>query len=113
MLLMRILRAVPNFDYFRYHKVCFALSIAFCLITVGSLMTRGLNFGVDFAGGIVVEVRTQGPADLADMRAKGVTVAEPSDPFHDEDFIRALTSTYTIAPTQDWIERPAGVRHSG
>ncbi len=50
---------------------------------------------------------------LADMRAKGVTVAEPSDPFHDEDFIRALTSTYTIAPTQDWIERPAGVRHSG
>jgi len=40
-------------------------------------------------------------------------VAEPSDPFHDEDFIRALTSTYTIAPPQDWLERPAGVRHSG
>jgi hypothetical protein len=40
---------------------------------------------------------------LADMRAKGMTVAEPSDPFHDDDFIHALLSTYTIAPTIDWI----------
>lgn len=50
---------------------------------------------------------------LADMRAKGVDVAEPSDPFHDEEFIRALTSAYTIAPTTDWIARPDGARHSG
>lgn len=49
---------------------------------------------------------------LADMRSKGVQVAEPSDPFHDEEFIRALTSTYTIAPVKDWITRPDGVRHS-
>ena len=69
-MIMRILRAVPTFDYFRFHKICFAVSIALTLITVGSLLTRGLNFGVDFAGGIVVEVRTQGPANLADMRSK-------------------------------------------
>lgn len=50
---------------------------------------------------------------LADMRAKGVQVAEPSDPFHDDDFIRALTSTYTIAPQKDWITRPDGARQSG
>ena len=40
---------------------------------------------------------------LADMRSKGVAVAEPSDPLHDSDFIRALIATYTIAPTTDWI----------
>jgi len=40
---------------------------------------------------------------LADMRAKGVNVAEPSDPLHDSEFIRALTSTYTIAPATDWL----------
>jgi hypothetical protein len=39
---------------------------------------------------------------LADMRSKGVDVAEPSDPMHDQDFIRALISTYTIHPTTDW-----------
>ncbi len=49
---------------------------------------------------------------LSDMRARGVTVDEPSDPLHDAAFIAALTSTYTIAPTQDWIERAPGVRHS-
>jgi hypothetical protein len=40
---------------------------------------------------------------LADMREKGVDVAEPSDPLHDTEFIRALIATYTIAPTTDWL----------
>ena len=40
---------------------------------------------------------------LADLRARGVKVAEPTDPLHDSDFIRALIATYTIAPTTDWI----------
>jgi hypothetical protein len=44
---------------------------------------------------------------LADMRAKGVDVAEPSDPMHDAEFIRALISTYTIAPTTDWARGSA------
>lgn len=49
---------------------------------------------------------------LADLRARGVRVAEPSDPFHDTEFISALTATYTIAPTTDWIERAPGQRQS-
>jgi hypothetical protein len=40
---------------------------------------------------------------LVDMRARGVDVAEPSDPLHDTEFVRALISTYTIAPTTDWL----------
>jgi hypothetical protein len=40
----------------------------------------------------------------ADMRSKGIKVAEPSDPLHDQDFIRALISTYTIKPTTDWAK---------
>jgi hypothetical protein len=41
---------------------------------------------------------------IADMRAKGVDIADPSDPLHDDGFIHALLSTYTIAPTTDWLE---------
>ena len=44
---------------------------------------------------------------LADMREKGVAVAEPSDPLHDAEFIRALIATYTIAPTTDWLTTEA------
>jgi hypothetical protein len=39
---------------------------------------------------------------LADMWSKGVEVAEPSDPLHDQAFIRALTATYSVAPTTDF-----------
>jgi hypothetical protein len=47
---------------------------------------------------------------ITDLRRKGIRVAEPSDPFHDDDFIHALLSAYTIAPIIDWIERPDGLR---
>jgi hypothetical protein len=40
---------------------------------------------------------------VADLRAKGVAVVEPTDPMHDEAFIHTLLSTYTIAPTTDWL----------
>jgi hypothetical protein len=47
---------------------------------------------------------------IADLRRKGIAVTEPSDPLHDDDFIHTLLSTYTIAPTTDWIDRPDGLR---
>jgi len=44
---------------------------------------------------------------LADMRSRGAAVAEPSDPLHDDDFVRALIATYSIAPTTDWLGETA------
>jgi hypothetical protein len=40
---------------------------------------------------------------ITDLRARGVQVAEPSNPMHDDGFIHTLLSTYTIAPTTDWL----------
>jgi hypothetical protein len=44
---------------------------------------------------------------LADMRSKGVEVAEPSDPLHDQGFIRRLIETYSVTPTTDWAKPAA------
>jgi preprotein translocase subunit SecF len=39
------------------------------LLTLILLPTKGLNFGIDFQGGILIEVGMPGPADLAAMRS--------------------------------------------
>lgn len=67
---VRLLTKVPKVDYFRFHKLCFALSVVLCVVSVISIATRGLNYGVDFAGGILIEVRTPSPPDLAKMRTE-------------------------------------------
>jgi preprotein translocase SecF subunit len=67
---VRLLNKVPKLDFFRFHKACFALSLILCIVSVVSLATRGLNYGVDFAGGILIEVRTAEKPDLASLRSK-------------------------------------------
>ena len=37
----------------------------------------------------------------------GCEIAEPSDPLHDQAFIRALIATYSVAPTTDWARTAA------
>lgn len=44
---------------------------------------------------------------LADLRARGIKVAEPTDLLHDKEFIRALIDAYSITPTTDWADHSA------
>jgi preprotein translocase SecF subunit len=64
----RIFRDVPTFDFIRYRKAGFALTILGTLATFVSLYVNGLNFGIDFAGGVVMEIRTEQSADVGKMR---------------------------------------------
>lgn len=64
----QIFRTVPSFDFIRYRKVGFAITIIGTLATFASLAVNGLNFGIDFSGGVVMEVRTEQVADLDKMR---------------------------------------------
>lgn len=57
-------------DFLRFHKFTFVLSIVMVLASIGLVFTKGLNFGIDFAGGIVMEVESpDAVADLASMRS--------------------------------------------
>lgn len=61
----RISRDIP----FMRHALLFnVISIVTFLIAVGSLATRGLNLGVDFTGGTVMEVAYAEAADLGKIR---------------------------------------------
>ena len=66
-----VLRHTPNFNFMGWHKLGFVLSILLTVGSVGVFIGRGLNYGIDFTGGMIIEARTtNGPADLATMRGK-------------------------------------------
>jgi len=66
-----VIRHTPKIDFMRWHKLGFAFSAALMLGSIGLFSTVGLNYGIDFVGGTMMQVRvTTGPANLAEMRQK-------------------------------------------
>src|SRR5260370_6554953 len=66
-----VIRAVPKIDFMRWHYYGLAFSVLLSVLTIVLSLTKGLNYGIDFVGGTLIEARTtSGPADLAAMRAK-------------------------------------------
>jgi preprotein translocase subunit SecF len=59
---------VPTYDFIGYRKVGFAITFIGIIATFISLAVNGLNFGIDFSGGVVMEVRTEQTADINKMR---------------------------------------------
>lgn len=59
----------PKFDFVGKRIPAFILTAALIIGTFVSIATKGFNFGIDFAGGILIEVQaTDGPANIAKMR---------------------------------------------
>lgn len=70
MALIRKFPIAPNLNFVGYRKIMLAFSAAMALGSVLLFAIVGLNLGIDFRGGILIEVRTNGPADLSTMRSR-------------------------------------------
>lgn len=57
-----------NIDFWGHRWIGYGISLFLVLGSIGLLMTKGLNFGIDFTGGTLIEIRTEQVADLAQMR---------------------------------------------
>jgi len=70
---VRLLRIVPDdtkFDFMRFRRISFPISAMLSIAAILLYFFHGLNFGIDFVGGTLMEVQSKaGPADLAKMRA--------------------------------------------
>jgi preprotein translocase SecF subunit len=70
------LRLIPDstdIPFLRWRNILFAFSGLLAVVSIVLLFGKGLNFGIDFEGGILIEVGTEGPANISDMR---VTLGE-------------------------------------
>ena len=67
------LRIVPDdthFDFTRFRRISFPISAALSIVAIILFFTHGLNFGIDFKGGTLLEVQSKtGTSDIASMRA--------------------------------------------
>jgi preprotein translocase subunit SecF len=67
---MEFFKKTPNIPFMETRRWWYAVSIILCLASILLLATRGLNLGIDFTGGVVVEVHY--PNDVSRDRAEQV-----------------------------------------
>ncbi len=71
---MKGIRFIPTdtrIRFIRFRIISFVVSGLLMLASIGLFFTTGLNYGIDFKGGTLIEVRNKsGPVELADIRTR-------------------------------------------
>lgn len=66
MILLKLVPADTRISFLRLRKICFVISGAMVLASIVILIAVGLNFGIDFKGGTLIEIKTH--AAVADIK---------------------------------------------
>jgi preprotein translocase subunit SecF len=78
-----LLKLVPDhttIDFIGKRFVGFALTLLLLFVGLGALFTKGLNMGIDFKGGILIDASFKAPVDVGSLRAQldGLALGEVS-----------------------------------
>ena len=66
---MEFFKKQTTIDFLGARKIAALISGLLILVAIGSFVVRGLNFGIDFTGGTLVEMGYSGTADLDHIRS--------------------------------------------
>ena len=104
-----------NFDFMRIRKLALTISLVLVIASVVLLLTRGLNLGIDFTGGNVIQLEFENRPDVANVREvissivakgamiqnfgeKGIIIRTNEDTEESrEAVVKALTAKYSDA----------------
>jgi preprotein translocase subunit SecF len=77
---MQWLTRTPNFNFVKYRRAAMIASGLASLLAIVAVIYPGLNYGLDFTGGVVVNVEYSRPAELDSIRNRlaeaGLTLAQ-------------------------------------
>lgn len=70
---MQIFKKTPTFNFMGKRQLALVFSLLLIIASVSSIAIKGLNFGLDFTGGTLIEVGYQQSADLNKIRNRLTT----------------------------------------
>ncbi len=65
---LKLVPAKTNYPFMSWRKITMAVSAVLVVLSIAMAFVPGLNFGIDFRGGTLIEVRLAQPADLGQLR---------------------------------------------
>ena len=67
-MLFRFIKKTPKISFVENRKKFYILSLSFAIISIFSLWIKALNFGIDFKGGLLVEIKHENNIELESLR---------------------------------------------
>ena len=75
---LKLIAADTKMEFVRYRLMAFVLSALLLIGSVGAFISNGLNFGIDFKGGTLIEISSDIEIDIAQLREQltGLNIGE-------------------------------------
>jgi preprotein translocase subunit SecF len=96
---MQLLKNVPTFNFLGRRRLAAIISVVLILGSFAAIGIRGLNLGIDFTGGVLVEALYKSPADLPAIRS--ALVADGFEKAQVQNFGTAREVLVRLPPAED------------
>lgn len=108
---MELIKSGINIDFVGKMKFAFYLSLAVIIASVAYIGVHGLNYGIDFAGGTIVQIKFKQPTSVDKIRdslrhinMEGSSIQQVGAPSDNEFLLKTEMSSSDLKGISDKIE---------